>query len=151
MNLKNESHKTVQQFLALFVFGLTLFTCVGPEEPYEYDPPATEILRIELTPDTLIMGDTLFIRCVVKDSLDPAILFSWGLASERIVPVNGKTDSSVIRWHAGNLNLFGNKPDSVKVTSVGGWVNINKIVVGEEFAQVMKSFNIFIKRKNTGI
>ena len=45
MNLKNKSHKTVQQFLALFVFGLTLFTCVGPEEPYEYDPPATEILR----------------------------------------------------------------------------------------------------------
>ena len=143
MNFKNESHKTVQQFLALFVFGLTLFTCVGPEEPFEYDPPATEILRIELTPDTLIMGDTLLIRCVVKDSLDPALLFSWNLANERIVPVNGKKDSNVIRWHAGDLNLFANKPDSVKISSVFPYVMVSKT---SEYSDVIKSFNIYIKR-----
>jgi len=144
MNLKNESHKTVQQFFALFIFGLTLFTCVGPEEPYEYDPPATEILRIELTPDTLIVGDTLLIRCVVKDSLDPELLFSWGLASERIVPVNGKTDNSVIRWHTGELNLFANKPDSVKISSVFPYVIVSKT---GEYSDVIKSFNIYIKRQ----
>ena len=144
MNLKNESNKTVQQFFALFVFGLTLFTCVGPEEPYEYDPPATEILRIELTPDTLIMGDTLLIRCVVKDSLDPALLFSWNLANERIVPVNGKTDSSVIRWNAGDLDWFGNRPDSVKKMYLLTNVRVSK---QGEYSESTEYFKIYLKRQ----
>jgi hypothetical protein len=44
------------------------------------DPPATEILRFTFSPSKVVsVGDILTITCVVKDSLDTNLRYSWGV------------------------------------------------------------------------
>lgn len=71
--------------------GLTFFSSCGMFDSYEGGPdpdpvPQTEILRFELTPDTVATEDTVLIHCVIEDSLDESFKFDWNLEKERRGP-----------------------------------------------------------------
>lgn len=69
------------------------------------DPvPQTEILRFELTPDTVATEDTVLIHCVIEDSLDERFEYRWKLGSDTLA-VNGTILGPRIRWIAPDLNI----------------------------------------------
>jgi len=151
MNPKHLNNKPKRQLLQqLFLVPLVIvgiYACNPSVDDVPVYPPATKIVRIEQFPDTLIEGDTLFIRCIVEDSLDNNLRFNWQLGDERKLSVNGRIDSSVIRWNVGNFDFFGNKPDSVSIASTRGGVIVRKIDSVNQFSEVDFGFNIYIKRK----
>jgi len=155
MNTEKSKPIKKKQIRKLFFFNMVLvLTSLNacetlgdpdPEEPTY--PPATTILRVELTPDTLVQGDTLTLKCVVKDSLDPNLRFDWSLSSTRIIPVNGRTDQSVVKWHTGDSDYFMNLPDSIEISGPRSAVYVDKIHETVKYEQVVKNFTIYIKRK----
>ena len=136
-HLNNKPKRQLQQqlFLVLLVI-VGIYACNPTVDDEPVYPPATKILRFEQFPDTLIEGDTLLIRCIVEDSLDTNLRFNWALSDERKLPVNGRIDSSVIRWHVGEFKFFQNKPDSVKYASTHGGVFVNKNDILNKFSEV---------------
>ncbi|MEO1021765.1 MAG: hypothetical protein AAFW89_04425 [Bacteroidota bacterium] len=87
----------------VFLYGTVLFliatagTCEGPDPDIEFNPQ-TEILEVRQVPDTVAVGDTVTLTCMIRDSLDTRFKFNWGFANP--IPVNGKIDSSVVQWKA---------------------------------------------------
>lgn len=67
----------------------------------------TTILSISFSPDTLIVGDTLTIHCLISDSLDKRFKFNWNLEADRKIPVNGVLDGNKIRWRSKENDLNG--------------------------------------------
>lgn len=93
--------------------GLTLLAvillhgCEGTAFSSRPDPepvPQTEILRFELTPDTVATEDTVLIHCIIEDSLDERFKFMWGLGSDTLA-VSGFTLGPKIRWVAPDLDI----------------------------------------------
>jgi len=78
---------------------------VGQEPEDEY-PPQTRIIRIDLTPDTAATRDTVLIHCVIEDSTDSRFKYSWLLGKNNILPVNGSTRGSYIRFVAPFFSSF---------------------------------------------
>ena len=103
----------------------------------------TTILAINFEPDTLIVGDTLTIHCLISDSLDDNFKFDWNLDSDRIIPVNGSIDRSRIKWVSKESDFDGFIED---VLLVSGSV----IVYNPEDSinsPAYKAFNIKIKNR----
>ena len=48
----------------------------------EYHPFVTEILRVEVEPNPVAVGDTAVFTCVVEDSTDTTLSFIWFLGEE---------------------------------------------------------------------
>lgn len=69
---------------------------LGTPEPDSI--PQTKVLSIELYPDTVAVGDTVLIHCIIEDSLDSRFKFYWGFGSP--IPVNGTINGSKIRFKA---------------------------------------------------
>jgi hypothetical protein len=44
-------------------------------------PPATEILRVEVEPNPVAVGDTAVFTCVIEDSLETGFVFGWNLSN----------------------------------------------------------------------
>ena len=92
--------------------------------------PQTEILDIRLDPDTVVVGDTVLIHAVIRDSLDSRFVYDWRLNEDRVVPVNGTTMGPKIRYVAprtsdvtgevidvsGGVEIDNGSTDSTKVT-----------------------------------
>ncbi|SMO94182.1 hypothetical protein [Gracilimonas mengyeensis] len=69
-----------------------------PEPTYDYQ---TEILEVNVTPDTVVVGDTVLFHCVIEDSLDPSFKFNWiSIPEEDLIPVNGKVNGPKVKWQA---------------------------------------------------
>jgi hypothetical protein len=60
------------------------------------DPSATEILRVEIEPNPVAVGDTTVFTCVVEDSLNPNLRYEWNL-DEGPIPFP-TTDTNQYRW-----------------------------------------------------
>ena len=64
--------------LAIFFIWISSCSGLGPDP----DPvPQTQVLAINLYPDTVAVGDTVLIDCIIKDSLDKSFKFYWDLSS----------------------------------------------------------------------
>ena len=69
----------------------------GGENPGETDPvPQTRILRVEVEPDTVAVGDTARFTCIIADSLNERFVFKWFLAGEPII----QTEDNTVLWKA---------------------------------------------------
>lgn len=124
--------RVIQYYLtAIILIGLIQACTYGTPDPEPV--PQTEILEIRLTPDTVAVGDTVLIHCLIKDSLDTRFNFFWNLDKERTVSVNGKIDGPRIKWWAKgfeylelgevqslttSVRVDNNSEDSVSVTEV---------------------------------
>ncbi|MEQ9308254.1 MAG: hypothetical protein RLN90_02300 [Balneolaceae bacterium] len=103
----------------------------------------TTILSINFSPDTLIVGDTLTIHCLISDSLDERFKFNWNLGSDRTLPVNGVLDGNKIRWRSKENDLNGFVGEvvlfsgSVEVVNPSDTINL----------KVVESFVIKIKQR----
>ena len=62
------------------------------------DPPATEILRVEVEPNPVAVGDTAIFTCVVTDSTDSDLQYQWEL-EEGPIPYP-ETDTNQYRWES---------------------------------------------------
>jgi hypothetical protein len=61
------------------------------------DPPATEILRVEVEPNPVAVGDTAVFTCVIEDSLESGLIFKWNF--QGLGPII-TTDTNQVRWTA---------------------------------------------------
>jgi hypothetical protein len=121
-------------FLLLLAAGLTpallLPGCeFGTGKP---DPLATEILRVEVEPNPVALGDTAVFTCVVKDSMNPDLQYQWELENGPIPYPT--TDTNQYRWEA--------PPDTGRYTHV---VEVSRPEVedpGAAFTPVSKSFEV---------
>jgi hypothetical protein len=90
MNTHKESRQAWQR-LALVLLALAgVVACQTPEE--DPPPPQTEILSVDFIPnENLSPGDTVAIRCRIKDSLDTRFNFYWriGVAEDLGAPIGG--------------------------------------------------------------
>ena len=88
-------NKIVLIYIAFIVLIYSACT-FGTTDP---DPiPQTKVLSINLYPDTVAVGDTVLIHCIIEDSLDMRFKFYWGFGSP--IPVNGTIYGSRIKWEA---------------------------------------------------
>lgn len=79
------------------------------------DPvPQTEVLSISLYPDTVAVGDTVLIHCIIEDSLDARFKFYWGFGSP--IPVNGTINGSKIRFRAKRTSEISGVVEDVSTT-----------------------------------
>jgi hypothetical protein len=60
-------------------------------------PPATEILRVEVKPNPVAVGDTAVFTCVIEDSLESGLIFKWNF--QGLGPII-TTDTNQVRWTA---------------------------------------------------
>ena len=100
----------------IFLLVYTASTECGSPDPIEEPILQTEILDVIVTPETLAVGDTATFRCIIKDSLDTRFTFNWGIHEDDIVPVNGRIDSSVIKFNS--FRYIGTSEDSVQEISL---------------------------------
>ena len=65
------------------------------------DPLATEILRVEVEPNPVAVGDTAVFTCVIRDSSQSGFTFTWGLVNQNgFVTTVTTTDTNQYRWEA---------------------------------------------------
>ncbi len=94
-SIKMIKNKIVLIYIAFIVLIYSACT-FGTTDP---DPiPQTKVLSINLYPDTVAVGDTVLIHCIIEDSLDIRFKFYWGFGSP--IPVNGTIHGSKIRYKA---------------------------------------------------
>ena len=83
--------------------ALALAACdvsLGPPPSTPPDPPAplqTRVERVELSPDTVAVGDTVLIHVVIRDSLDTSFRYIWGMPRKSMIPVDGRLDGPRVR------------------------------------------------------
>jgi hypothetical protein len=122
--------------LVFFVFALVLAGCeFGTGQP---DPLATEILRVEIEPNPVAVGDTAVFTCVVKDSTNPDLQYQWELEDGPIPYPT--TDTNQYRWEAPS--------DTGRYTHV---VEVSRPEVedpGAAFTPVSKSFEVLVTANN---
>jgi hypothetical protein len=102
------------------------------------DPPATEILRVEVEPNPVAVGDTAVFTCVVKDSMDPDLQYQWELEDGPIPYPT--TDTNQYRWEVPS--------DTGSYTHL---VEVNRPEVddpGAAFTPVSKSFEVTVAESN---
>ncbi len=125
---------TVIRLLPVLLFGsLWLAGCEFPADtggdkamPYQ-----TRILEVKIQPDTVAVGDTARITCIIRDSTDKRFLFLWHFSRGKILhamynsTLQGYTSdtSNYVFWIAPDLTgLYGfdvkvnNGSDSTPVT-----------------------------------
>ena len=80
--------------------SILLYSCniVPDPETRDIEEYQTTILGFSFSPDTVAVGDTVLIKCIIEDSLDISFKFDWGLEDK--IPTDGSIDSSVIKWKA---------------------------------------------------
>jgi hypothetical protein len=63
-----------------------------------HDPyPQTRILRVDVLPNPVIVGDTVTFKCVIADSLDERFEFKWFIDGESGPIV---TSDPILKWKA---------------------------------------------------
>lgn len=61
-------------------------------------PLQTRILRVEVDPDTVAVGDTARFTCIIADSLDEGFTFYWSFGAGE--PRGAVTEDSTVLWRA---------------------------------------------------
>ena len=70
----------------------------GGENPGEGEPvPQTRILRVEVDPDTVAVGDTARFTCIIADSTDERFVFKWFFGAG---PPTAPTEDNTVLWKA---------------------------------------------------
>jgi len=87
---KQENRQAWQRLLLVTLAITGFYACQLPEE----DPllPQTEILSVDFIPNTdLVPGDTVAIRCRIKDSLDTRFNYYWRVSNALVLgsPIGG--------------------------------------------------------------
>ena len=101
--MKRDRVLTFACALALLHVGCN---AIPENEPPDPDPPAqTEIVRIEVVPNPVAVGDTALFRVVIEDSLDERFEYRWTRSGGRFANIDPRvfsvtTDSNGIRWIA---------------------------------------------------
>jgi len=84
MKRKNALYQ-IRQILLLNIYLMSGFTLVGCDihidDSIDRPTPLTEIVRVEVLPNPVAVGDSLTLRCVTKDSLatGTGYVYAWGL------------------------------------------------------------------------
>lgn len=79
---------------AVFTAAFLLAGCDGGTGEF---PPATEILRVEVEPNPVAVGDTAVFTCVIEDSLESGLVFKWNF--QGLGPII-TTDTNQVQWTA---------------------------------------------------
>ena len=72
----------------------------GGDNPGGEDKPQTRILRVEVEPEPVAVGDTVRFTCVIADSLDERFSFSWSFGAGE--PNGAVEEDSTVQWYAPN-------------------------------------------------
>jgi len=94
-------------------------------------PPATEILRVEVEPNPVAVGDTAVLTCVIEDSLESGFIFVWMVDLRD----TDTTTANQYKWTA--------PPDTGTYVSQ---VRVNK--PNAEVSSVQKSFEVKVIENN---
>jgi hypothetical protein len=88
--------------LTLCLLAVSVLACntTSNEPEIEYQ---TKILSVTVEPKTLSVGDTAIFRVEISDSLDTNFKFSWAGRRTDYIPLNGRYDSSVVKWNPSTL------------------------------------------------
>ncbi len=100
---------------------LFLFLAVGLSGCWETHPDrdrpvgyVTEILRVEAVPNPVAVGDTLRLKCVIKDSLKAGFEYSWYIVGLGRIKTNVPTLALKANQEPGKYNfsvtVFGKNP-----------------------------------------
>ena len=85
-----------------------MFTSCGDIFPSGKDDPRVvdaEILRIDVEPNPVKVGDTVTFTCVLKDSLAENLLFVWGIPGIRnSIPTTANKYSFMVDLEPGNYS-----------------------------------------------
>ncbi len=84
--------------LTLLLLLATTTSCLPDtwEDPPDPEPTYwTEIIRVDVTPDTVAIGDTLTLKVVFKDSLNANTEFRWRFGNAEIIT----TKSSSLKYY----------------------------------------------------
>lgn len=133
-------------WITYLVFSLSVLTSsCHIFDSYEGRPdddpvPQTKILRFELTPDTVLVNDTLLVHCVIEDSLDTSFEFNWKIRLGEVVPINGSITNDKIKWVASGFDYL----DSGEVANISTGVIIDN--GSEDSSFVHGTFNIIVRQ-----
>jgi hypothetical protein len=94
-------------------------------------PPATEILRVEVEPNPVAVGDTAVFTCVIEDSLESGFRFQWFLPGIE----GATTDTNQYRWGAPA------EPDTFSLQ-----VEVSRLESG--FEPVQQPFEVIVVENN---
>jgi len=113
---------------AVFTATFLLAGCDGGTGEF---PPATEILRVEVEPNPVAVGDTAVFTCVIEDSLESGFRFQWFLPGIE----GATTDTNQYRWGAPA------EPDTFSLQ-----VEVSRLESG--FEPVQQPFEVIVAESN---
>ncbi|HKI45932.1 MAG TPA: hypothetical protein VKA08_11435 [Balneolales bacterium] len=136
LHLKRFKYRVIRLLPVLFLCGLWLAGCgglaPGSTDPGDKAMPyQTRIIEVKKQPDTVAVGDTARITCIIRDSTDKRFQFYWDFSRGEVLHAKydpayqGYTSdtSNYVFWIAPNLSgLYGfdvkvdNGSDSTPVT-----------------------------------
>lgn len=124
--------KNLRLLLAAVIFVSILIAGCGTPGTGELTPSA-HIKRVEVDPNPVPVGDTTTITCVIADTANADLTFTWLLpdAGKRFV----ETDTNQYQWRAPN-----------RVDSFSAVVIVER--PSTSFRKVQESFDLVTKEKN---
>ena len=90
------SQRTILALLP--VFSCVFFIGCGLGDDNEMEVLATSIIDITVTPFPLVAGDTAFVKCTFKDSLDTGLIFSWRFDNGQALDSRISTETCEAEW-----------------------------------------------------
>lgn len=104
--LKGLKPKVIRLLPVLLLYGLWLSGCALPIGTSDGGDKATawqtRILDIKIQPDTVAVGDTARITCIIQDSTDKRFQFLWGFSYGKVL--QAEYDSVVHKYSSGHSN-----------------------------------------------
>ncbi|HKI47127.1 MAG TPA: hypothetical protein VKA08_17485 [Balneolales bacterium] len=136
----------VIRLLPVLLFGSLWLAGCGGLAPGSTDPGdkampyQTRILEVKIQPDTVAVGDTARITCIIQDSTDKRFLFLWHFSRGKILhamynsTLQGYTSdtSNYVFWVAPDLN--------------GSFSNDVTVDNGSDSTPVMQGFGLYVKK-----
>ncbi|HKI46381.1 MAG TPA: hypothetical protein VKA08_13715 [Balneolales bacterium] len=100
----------------------------------------TRILEVKIQPDTVAVGDTARITCVIQDSTDKRFQFFWDFSRGKVL--HAKYDSAFQGYTSGHSNyVFWIAPDLK-----GSFSNDVTVDNGSDLTPVTQGFGLYVKK-----
>jgi len=136
--------KTMRLLPVLLVGCLWLSGCslpAGSTDPGDkWAGYQTHILQVKVQPDTVAVGDTARITCIIQDSTDKRFKFYWRFSRGKVL--HAKYDSVIHEYTSGHSNyVFWIAPDLNG--SFGNGVTVDN---GSDSTPVSEGFGLYVKK-----
>lgn len=114
-NNNTQLRRSRRYVLWVGILGLIVFNqsgcdaCLGCFDGVDLSRiPYTEILSVDLTPNPAVRGDTLFLHCVIKDSLEDGFRYRWSFETDGFADTITTTNKLTVRVNSMADTLLGN-------------------------------------------